>query len=900
MNPETTRSNAYQREPFFSAQLTKGFVLLLILFWFGAAKELNAQLCSTPNFVLASGPHMSGSIGFVIAGDLNGDGRPDLIVTGGLSNSITVLMNNGDGTFRTGSSYAVGVSPTFVRIADLDGDGKMDLAGADPFGNLVWILYGNGDGTFQAPVSYATGPNPDQIDVADLNGDGILDLVVLNVGQTTHDYFSVPGDIAVLLGTGGRHFASAVEYHAGYSPALMTVGDFNGDGVPDLAVVSEDTVMGAGSLMILLGVGDGSFVTSGNSYVGRDARSILVGDFNGDGHQDLALGFSLANSPNYLVILTGNGDGTFQAPIPTGVTSLVSSMFWEDFSGDGKKDLAYVTTGQFDIMIGNGDGTFQAPSGFSLGPNWGALDVVDINGDGLPDFVGAEYGSTDLSFLSNVCSVETSQNALSLPPNGSSSLLTLGTIGTVQAGYALADFTGNSAPYGTAVFTLKQNDVVVSEAGVPASPPTKLARIFVDYRSNISAKSGHVDAGTISTNTGVAIANPGETPAEVTFTLRDREGATVATGTGTIPAHGHRSRFIDHLNDPDIAPNFNWPSTFGAAIEFGSLEVSSTEPVSVLGLRMATNQRYNTLMTTTPIADETQSPSSGTIYLPRIVDGGGWKTTLILMNTSAQTETGTVRLFDANGQPLQVQLVDGSAAAVFPYVVPANGISIFETADLPAATLEGSVQLTPDPQTSAPVASGLFSFAQGGILVTESGIPSIAATSHARIFIDQTNGHLTGLAIANPSSAPMTFTVKAYQEDGVTPAGAGTNSFTLPGNAEMAGFMDRFVSGLPPGFLGIMDISTRTTPFGPTGFFVPLTLRMLYNERNEFLITTFPVADLTRPAPTPIVFPQIADGISVGQYQTQFIMLGTGAAVDATLNFFGDDGSPLAIGMLNR
>jgi hypothetical protein len=171
------------------------------------------------------------------------------------------------------------------------------------------------------------------------------------------------------------------------------------------------------------------------------------------------------------------------------------------------------------------------------------------------------------------------------------------------------------------------------------------------------------------------------------------------------------------------------------------------------------------------------------------------------------------------------------------------------------------------------------------VLVSQSGIPSSTPTTHARIYLDRSLGHNTGLAIAAPGTTAVPVTVTAYQPDGVTLVG--TNSFSLMGNGHDARFADQFIPaiGFSVGFKGVLDIAAPTP-------FVALTLRSLTNSRGDFLLTTFPVADFNQPAPWPIVFPQIANG---GGYQTQVILLSTSGAVNTTLNFFGDTGSPLAV-----
>jgi hypothetical protein len=194
--------------------------------------------------------------------------------------------------------------------------------------------------------------------------------------------------------------------------------------------------------------------------------------------------------------------------------------------------------------------------------------------------------------------------------------------------------------------------------------------------------------------------------------------------------------------------------------------------------------------------------------------------------------------------------------------------------------------LTPDAGTATPLGAGVFGYNPGSCLVTESGIPAAVPTTHARIYVDLSAGHDTGLAIANPTSTNASITITAFQSDGVTRIGASQGPLQLSANGHSAFFADQIIAGLPAGFTGVLDIASSFP-------FAALTVRSLTNERPEFLLATFPVADVTVGAPSPIVFPQIADG---GGYVTQFILIGAGRAASMTLNFYGENGKPLAVG----
>jgi len=468
-------------------------------------------------------------------------------------------------------------------------------------------------------------------------------------------------------------------------------------------------------------------------------------------------------------------------------------------------------------------------------------------------------------------------SSITLAATLSTSTSTAGATPAVAVGYATTTINSGTAPYGTAVFSLSQNGYVVSEAGVPASAPVQSARIFIEYRIGVAAGISQID-----TYTGVAIASRSSSSASLTYTLRDRNGQVLAIGHGTLSPNAHRARFVHQLQD--IAPDFNLPANFPTAIQYGSLEITSDQLVSVLGLRLTTNQRGETLLTSTSVADLSQPLTSSTLYFPQLADGGGYTTTVILSNTSAAMETGTISIFDDTGAALNARPVGGAVGSSFSYSIPAAGTLVFQTDGSPSSLRVGWVQVTPSGGSNAPVGAGVFSYSPAGILVTESGIPSSVATVRARLYVDKSNRHDTGLAISNPGTTAISVTIQAFQSSGAS-AGTAPATLNLRANGHSSAFVGELISGLPNGFTGVVDLISSSP-------FVPLTLRSLTNGRNDFLLTTFPAADLTQPAPAPIVFPQIADG---GGYTTQFIFISADGAASVTVNFIGDEGTPFGV-----
>jgi len=281
----------------------------------------------------------------IAVGDFNGDGNADLVLANGNLYSISVLLGKGNGTFGPAKDYKVSNLPIAgIAVGDFNRDGRLDLAIAD--NQYLWVMLGNGDGTFKAPtvIWYRCCNSYTSAVVGDFNGDGIPDI------ETNSFLGGGQGFAGVLLGNGDGTFQPPIASRDLFDATITVAADLNGDGKLDLVM---DAYLGVNYVMVLLGNGDGTFANGVLYPVPGGSFGLAVGDFNADGKLDVAVASNsgTGNASHSVNVLLGNGDGTFQPFTSFPATNFVRGLAGGDFTGDGSLDLAVATDGGTAIYL---------------------------------------------------------------------------------------------------------------------------------------------------------------------------------------------------------------------------------------------------------------------------------------------------------------------------------------------------------------------------------------------------------------------------------------------------------------------------------------------------------------------------------------------------------------------
>jgi hypothetical protein len=784
-----------------------------------------------------AGPAGATSLFALAVADFNGDTWPDVATGNVLDDTVVILLNNGAGLFGAPTTFPVGSSPHSIVAADLNGDSHPDLAIANIGSSDVSILLGDGLGAFGAAAGspHATGLSPYSIRAGDLNGDNHIDLVISNVDAET---------LTILLGGGDGSFTAAPDIDVGTAPVDVAIVDFNGNGVPDLVVVAA----ALGELLLYTGAGDGTFSPVAPSTpltTGSLPNAIRSGDFNGDGILDLAV---VNQFDDTVTIFQGNGtDFTTGDSFATEASAVPALLDAGDFNEDTRLDLAvgHAFSDNSAILLndtcclvtvtrtGTGSGTVTSVSpGINCGPTCSHVfpeaDPIELTatptaGSLFAGWSGACTGTGSCILPAGAdASVTATFDVLALNPGFSGGAVgvlydqfattTNGTppftftlqSGTLPPGLTLADdgqIVGTPFQAGTFNFVLAATDSSV--------PPAAGSRAF----------SITIAAGTTTTSTPdvamnysdapqpigltAAVVNPAEVNSgTVTFTVRDGSssiiGAPVTSGT---LADGIASAVF-------TLPGGTPPQTLAiTAVYSGSPDYLTSTATSTLvvdlGLSTTTAANatavFNTVDQAVTLSVTVTSPGS-------TIDAGN--------------VTFTVRDFGSNiiGVPVtSATVTDGIAAAVY---------------TLPGGTPPQTLTITADYSGSANF--GPSSDSTHSIVVDKASSTTIVSNTTRSYSLSPQNIFLSA-GVLSPSGpvtvGTVTFTLRDVGNAivGAPVIGAVSNGvvfvpYTIPGGTIAQTLqMTAVYSGAPPGIADSSDtthtltISPATTTTVPAG-----------------------------------------------------------------------------------
>ncbi len=450
-----------------------------------------------------------------------------------------------------------------------------------------------------------------------------------------------------------------------------------------------------------------------------------------------------------------------------------------------------------------------------------------------------------------------------------------------QVGYGvLTAAPGSRLPVASALFSFRTARAgVVAEAGVGAVAPIRSGRIFVDETS---------------TSTGLALVNSSAASITLDFSLRDPAGQESATTSLTLGPGEHVARLVRGAGQlfPSLSRSFSGSLTFQTR--------NAQQRVAALTIRQSVNAFGEPLLATLPVADleaaaaaaETPSGAAARIIFPHLGAGRAPGQTLssqvILINPSSSRLTGQIRLTASDGSPLPVQVNNATVASI-PFDLAPDGT--FQRQLTSSAVVQGYAVVEVDSGNGLPVGTAIFQFRDGaGRLVSEAGVGAILPTTAARIFVD-TVGTQTGVAVASPDG-PADLSLELLDRNGLSFA---SSQMSLAAGGHFSAFVNTLFPGLPPGFTGLMEIRSATP-------IVPITLKLTTNGARELILTTLPIADLTRPpAESTLILPQLGFG---GGFFTRLILISTDLSASSrfTLRFTGTGASaaPLPIALLGQ
>jgi len=889
-------------------------------------------------------------VGAMVAADVNNDRKPDLIgwlpISAGLSpaGDLSILLGNGNGSFSQGTIYRTSlVSATFPGVvSDLNGDGNIDIGLVNQLANRVDVMMGNGNGTFKQAVGYATGQSYfSYVFVQDVDGDATIDLIAVNrfVGNSSRD-------IAVLHGRGDGTFDEPIDAlrlaPTNLTPYLVmfTSADFNNDGRTDLAVLTD-----IGIKTYSLG-GDGNFALSSNIPPPQSFRfgggsfipsALTVADMSGDGTEDLLAAFTDLHG-DAISVFPGLGDGTFEAErvyfLSANVVSNTGafSIAVGDLNRDGRVDVLFPQAPEaLGIWMGSDAASLRTrithAGDFFINQNDAAF-TVEVTNDvaarsttgrvSVRSLQGLYRLEAALSGAGWTCSENECWRDDPLPAGSSYPPITITlTIPLSFGGLLLERLVIVSG--GESATTAAEDS-----ARVLSYQPYCFFQLDAPRRVLVG-----VDGGDVLYRVGVTTYGCPYSDRSNDAWIRADGGASVARNTTGAPRTGSinfasptgwkDSIIIEQAASPGCVFQL-WPTsnTVGpngtlagetrvlTSISCQWTAASNASWITMSGNTSGTGLTPGVFFVVAP--NLTGSARSGTISvsgqlftvfqrasstepllgsLPHWAVGGGWESSIELLNTNDVPAEATVRFYDGTGKqsalplsspddPRPVDSLSFTAPSGFPLTRVMSPLSTFRVDSQAIGAVRptvGAAQLTGDAGVDAFIRFRYLPTMQEAVVPLET-----RKTASYVLAFDNTERFLTGIAIANGEAAPAIIRVNVRDDSG---AAIQTNTISLPS----LGHFSFVVSDLFADAANKRGTVECETPAG--GRISVSGLR--FSPRRTF--TTIPV--LTNLEPGTGLISQLASG---GPWTTTFTLVNSsGTPANARLDFFNDLGAPLIL-----